>query len=107
MCGQGWKLWFLQLIICGGVHNKLVSCADNSWWRLWEDLSPEFRAYALADVRHGYQCFVVLMTLLINNLFPDPVPVGEFLSMNQERTMENLCQLICATLKNIFYYYIY
>ena len=94
------KLWFLQLIICGGVHNKLVSCADNSWWRPWEDLAPEFKAYALADVRHGYQCFVVLMTLLVNNLFPDPVPVGEFLSMTQERTMEYLCQLICATLAN-------
>ena len=94
------KLWFLQLIICGGVHNKLVSCADNSWWLPWDDLPSVFRAYALADVRHGYQCFVVLMTLLINNLFPDPVPVGEFLSMNQERTMEYLCQLICATLAN-------
>ena len=94
------NLFFLQLILTGGVHNKLVSCSDNSWGYPWDELDKEFRLYLLADVRHGYECFTVLITLIINHMFPDPVQICEFLSLNQERAFEYLVRLTCATLAN-------
>ena len=94
------KLWFLQLLITGGVHNKQVSCADNQWGLPWDQLPLEFQLYALADVKHSYMCYTVLMTLCINHMFPDPVPVCEFFSLPQDRCFEYLSKLILAALIN-------
>ena len=77
-----------------------MSCSDNSWGYKWEELEKDFKLYLLADVRHGYECFTVLITLIINHMFPDPVQVCEFLSLNQERAFEYLVRLTCATLAN-------
>ena len=95
------KLFNLQLILAGGVHNKIVSCADNGWGLPWVDLDYAFKLYALADVRHGYQCYVILISLIILNLFPDPVPVCEYLDLPQDRAFEYLSHMICATLGNL------
>ena len=94
------KLWFLQLLITGGMHNKQVSCADNMWGLPWEELPVEFKLYALADVRHSYTCYVTLMALCIAHMFPDPVLPCEFLSLTQERCYEYLSKLILAALSN-------
>ena len=94
------KLWFLQLLIAGGVHNKQVSCADNMWGLPWDELPIEFKLYALADVRHSYTCYVTLMALCIAHMFPDPVLPCEFLSLTQERCYEYLSKLILAALSN-------
>ena len=95
------KLFNLQLILTGGVHNKIVSCADNDWALHWDKLDRAFQLYVLADVRHGYQCYVVLTSLIILNLFPDPVPICEFLQLPQDRAFEYLSHMICATLGDL------
>ena len=94
------NLWFLQLLITGGVHNKQVSCADNLWGLPWEELPAEFKLYALADVKHSFMCYNVLMALCIGHMFPDPILPCEFLSLTQERCFEYISKLILAVLTN-------
>ena len=92
------NLFSLQLILTGGVHNKLVSCADNTWGQPFNKLDHSLQLYALADVRHGYMCYVVLMSLIIEHLFPDPVVVGSHLNLNHHEAYELLCTLIIHSL---------
>ena len=94
------NLWFLQLLITGGVHNKQVSCADNLWGLPWDELPMEFKLYALADVKHSFMCYNVLMALCIGHMFPDPILPCEFLSLTQERCFEYISKLILAVLTN-------
>ena len=92
------NLFCMQLILLGGFHNKLVSCADNLWGQPFKELPFAFLRYILADVRFGHQCYTVLMSLLIRNLFPDPALVCSFLSLNQTQAQDYLVHLICTVL---------
>ena len=72
----GWKLEYsnmfvMNLVTCGGILNKLVSRADNLWYKPYDNLPSSLQAYLIGDVRCGYICHVVLSSLLIRDLFPD------------------------------------
>lgn len=82
------NMFTMNLVINGGLLNKLVSMNDGHWARKWIDLGAEFRSYCLMDVRFGYVTFIILICLLIRNIFPDPDVVCSTLELNQRQMME-------------------
>lgn len=89
----GWKLplhnpFYVNLVTMGGLLNKAVSCADQKWCLPWTELDRVFRIYCIGDVRFGHSNFVVLMSLLIRNLFPDIDALCEALQFNQHQAID-------------------
>ena len=89
----GWKLplhnlFYVNLVTMGGLLNKAVSCADQKWCLPWTELDRAFRIYCIGDVRFGHSNFVVLMSLLIRNLFPDIDALCEALQLNQPQAID-------------------
>ena len=75
----------LSYIILGGIQNKLVSTADNGWYKTLDKMCKEFRLYMVADVRVGFCLGVVLFTCLIRATFPDPDVACFSLNMSQSK----------------------
>lgn len=85
----GWKLprtnmFTMNLITMGSLMNKEVSLADQSWPLQWDELPDSLKLYCLADVRFGYSTFIVLTSLLMRNMFPDPDVFCSTLELRQE-----------------------
>ena len=104
----GWKLnksnmFVTNLITMGGLLNKEVSCADQNWCLEWDSLPDEFKIYCIGDVRFGYANYIVLMSLLIRNLFPDIHVLCSTLELRQPEAIQWITSLIgsCISEKNI------
>ena len=101
----GWKiprtsLFFVNLVTMGGLLNKEVSCADQKWGLPWAELDREFKIYCIGDVRFGHSNFVVLMSLLIRNMFPDVDALCEVLGLSQPQAIDWVSWLICVCLES-------
>lgn len=89
----GWKLprtnmFTMNLITMGSLMNKEVSLADQSWPLEWDELPDSLKLYCIADVRFGYSTYIVLTSLLIRNMFPDPDVFCSTLELRQEDAIE-------------------
>ena len=62
----------MHTVVCGSVLNKTVSCTDESWGMEWHELAKYLRVYDLGYVKHGRMLWVVVLSCLLRDLFPDP-----------------------------------
>ena len=83
-----------HLMVTGTLLNKIASCADNKWHFRKEELSDSMLAYIHGDIKSGYVCCVVILSLLLRDLFPDPDSCCFSLELNQERWHRYFCSLI-------------
>lgn len=66
------NMFTMNLINMGSLLNKHASVADGHWPLPLEELADPFKLYCLGDVRFGHNNFVVLISMLIRDIFPDP-----------------------------------
>jgi hypothetical protein len=83
-----------NLTIMGGLLNKEVSCADGTWCEEYENLSLGFKAYLIGDIRVGYTNSIVLLSLLMRNIFPDPHVLCTVLQLSQKEAVRWFCGLV-------------
>lgn len=55
----------------GMIMNKTCSEGDKDWGSSWESLPDSLKSYCLADIRMGHLTYLVLISLLQRDLFPD------------------------------------
>ena len=88
----------LSLGVLGGLLDKISSRADGMWCLKWDKLPVQFKIYALGDIKFGYMTFVVLSSVFIRDIYPDPDAhsVQEFASQSQG--VRSVCDMMCLYL---------
>ena len=79
----GWNFRFfnmqaLSVQALGAIMNKSVSCGDGKWGFRWSSIPDPLKIYCIGDVKFGFQVSVLLLTILLRDLFPDPDIVLSF-----------------------------
>ena len=90
-----------NLTVMGGLLNKEVSCADGMWCEEYHKLPAGFQAYLIGDVRVGYTNSIVLLSLLMRNIFPDPHVLCTVLQLNQKEAVRWFCDLVVRCLSEL------
>ena len=73
----GWSLRARGMTILGMqvtdiTMNKLVSTGDDLWGAEWDRIPDSLKVYSLGDLKLGHTAFIILMSILLRDLFPDP-----------------------------------
>ena len=100
----GWKLtntdaFTLNLITMGSLLNSEVAKADNHWALKWDDLHCSYQSYCVGVTKFIYGVFVVLFSMILRNLFPDPDVVCAALELRQTEAINWLSTMILECLK--------
>ena len=90
----------LSLGVLGGLVDRISSAADGMWCVKWEELPVQFKIYALGDIKFGYMTYVVLSSLIIRDLYPDPDILSVMEDSIQPEGILNLSRLIYSYLRN-------
>ena len=75
LCGYNFKYFNMQALavqLFGACLNKSVSIGDHKWGYKWERIPMSLRIYCIGDVKFGHQAVVLLLTILLRQMFPDP-----------------------------------
>ena len=83
-----------HLLIAGTLLNKVVSRADNKWHYEDNDLDESLKLYLIGDIKSGYICALVLLSILLREIFPDPDVMCFALSLSQANWVKYFCSLI-------------
>ena len=72
----GWRssntdMFTMNLITLGGLVNTEIKDLDFLKCLEWKNLPNSLKIYSLGLIRSGYSTYVVLMSLLMRNVFPD------------------------------------
>lgn len=94
-------MFITNLTVMGGLLNKEVSCADGTWCEKYENLSSGMKAYIIGDIRVGYTNSIVLLSLLMKNIFPDPYILCSVLKLDQKSAARWFCQLVFCCLSEL------
>ena len=99
LCGwrlQATNMAALSMGIIGGLLDKISSRADGKWCLPWNTLPQEFKIYAAGDVKFGHIAFVVLSSILMRDIFPDPDSAG----FAADHTQESMVDCVCTWIRN-------
>jgi hypothetical protein len=96
-------MFVTNLLVNGSLLNKNVSCADGRWAQALADLPDAFQIYLIGDVRYGYITSMVLLSILIRDLFPDPEVVCFTLEISQIEWVTYFCALVTDCLGDLAY----
>ena len=86
----------LSMGIIGGLLDKISSRADGKWCLPWNTLPQEFKIYAAGDVKFGHIAFVVLSSILMRDIFPDP----DSACFAADHTQESMVDCVCTWIRN-------
>lgn len=101
LCGyrlQATNMAALSMGILGGLLDKISSRADGLWCVPWDKLPQEFKIYAIGDVKFGHMAFIVLSSILIRDVFPDPESLCYVADTSQHSMVKKVCKWIRESL---------
>ena len=95
----GWDLhckdlFSMNLITLGSLVNKRVGFADGMWPQPFDELWTGYQLQCLAEIRFMNSGFIVLSSLLLRNIFPDPDVFCSTLEINQEDAIIWFCSMM-------------
>ena len=101
LCGyrlQATNMAALSLVVLGGLMDKTSSRADGRWCLFWDEMPEEFKIYALGDCQFGHMTFVVLSSILLRDIFPDPDSFGVLTWKHQAMCVQLFCKWLVKSL---------
>lgn len=101
LCGwrlQATNMAALSMGILGGLLDKISSRADGLWCVPWDKLPQELKIYAIGDVKFGHMAFIVLSSILIRDIFPDPDSACYVADLSQHSLVKTVCKWIKESL---------
>ena len=104
LCGYNFSHFNMQALavqLFGAFLNKSVSVGDHKWGYLWKDIPAPLKVYCIGDVKFGYQAVVLLCTVLLRDLFPDPDVVLSFCRRSGIEFMSWFCAWTLVSLQNV------
>ena len=94
-------MFITNLVTMGGLLNKEASCADGLWCMPIESLPRELLTYLIGDVRFGYCNSIVYLTIMMRNMFPDPVVLCSTLELTQSGAVSWFSHLAFTCLNEV------
>lgn len=89
----GWKLsttnrFSTNLATLGGILSPKIRFADSTWALDWNQLPMELKTYCVGNLRSDYSSYIVFMSLLMRNTFPDIEILSSTLELTQTQAIE-------------------